>query len=300
MPPPAPSQNETPPAGNAAADRITQFALLAGKGEYPLLLARSARRQGVQRIVAVAFRRETDRAIAGLADETHWVYLGQLQALLDAFRKTGIRHVVMAGQITPTHLFNLRLDRAALAMLARLPERNAHTIFGAFCDELKGIGMELLPASQFMEDTMPAAGLIANRPPTTGEEADIALGIRVAKATSGIEIGQTVVVKQGTILAVEAFEGTDEAIRRAARLGGAGIVVVKVAKRGHDMRFDIPVIGLRTLMTLRKARAAVLAVEAGRTILLNREELVRQADRMNLCFTAVPTGDSTSPSTPGS
>lgn len=275
---------------SAVTPAIDALAILAGKGDYPLILARSARRQGVKRLVAVAFRRETDRSIARLVDEVHWVYLGQLQPLLDAFRRTGIRHAVMAGQITPTHLFNLRFDRAALSLLGRLKERNAHTIFGAFCDELKGIGLDLLPACQFMEDAMPTAGLIASRPPTPEENADIALGIEVAKATSGIEIGQTVVVKRGTILAVEAFEGTDEAIRRAARLGGPGAVVVKVAKRGHDMRFDIPVIGERTLKTLRKAKAAVLAVEAGRTILLNREALARQADSMNLCFTAVATG----------
>jgi hypothetical protein len=177
-------------------------------------------------------------------------------------------------------------------MLGRLRERNAHTIFGAFCDELKGIGLQLLPAHLFMESAMPPVGLIANRPPSPEEEADINLGIQVAKTTSGIEVGQTVVVKQGTILAVEAFEGTDEAILRAGRLGGPGIVVVKVAKRGHDMRFDIPVIGTRTLKTVRKVKAGVLAVEAGRTILLQREALIRLADRMNLCFTAVATEES--------
>jgi len=274
------------------ASDIGELAILAGKGDYPLLLAQSARQQGVKRIVAIAFRHETQRAIARHVDQVHWVYLGQLQSLLDAFKATGIRHAVMAGQITPTHLFSLRLDRAALTMLGRLRERNAHTIFGAFCDELKGIGLQLLPAYLFMESAMPPTGLIASRPPTPGETADIQLGIQVAKTTSGIEIGQTVVVKEGTILAVEAFEGTDEAIRRAARLGGPGIVVVKVAKRGHDMRFDIPVIGTRTLKTLRQTKAAVLAVEAGRTILLEREELIRQANRMNLCLTAVATEDS--------
>ena len=139
---------------------------------------------------------------------------------------------------------------------------------------------------------MPAAGPIAGRAPTGDEWADIALGLRVAKTTSGIEIGQTVVLKQGTILAVEAFEGTDEAIGRGGRLGGPGVVVVKVAKRGHDMRFDIPVIGLRTLKSLRKARAAVLAVEARRTILLEREALVREAARQNLAIVAVETEDS--------
>jgi DUF1009 family protein len=142
-----------------------------------------------------------------------------------------------------------------------------------------------------MESAMPPPGPIAGRSPTTSEQADIELGLRVAKITSGIEIGQTVVLKEGTILAVEAFEGTDAAIRRAGRLGGRGTVVVKVAKQGHDMRFDIPVIGLRTLKALRKAGVAVLAVEARRTILLERDRLVAEANRIGLSFLAVETQD---------
>ena len=145
---------------------------------------------------------------------------------------------------------------------------------------------------------MPPAGLIAGREPTEAERGDITLGLAVAKTTSGIEIGQTVVVKQGTILAVEAFEGTDETIVRGGRLGGAGAVVIKVAKRGHDMRFDIPVVGLRTLKSLRKARAAVLAMEARRTILLDREAVAREAARLGLSIIAVETADS-SPSEVG-
>ena len=274
------------------APPVAELVLIAGKGDYPLLLARSARAQGVRRIVAIAFRHETSREIQGCADEVRWIYLGQLQAVYDAFRDTAIRHAVMAGQITPTHLFSLRFDRAALALLGRLKERNAHSIFGALCDELKAQGVELLPAYLFMEAAMPPAGLIAGREPTDSERGDIALGLAVAKTTSGIEIGQTVVVKQGTILAVEAFEGTDETIVRGGRLGGPGAVVIKVAKRGHDMRFDIPVIGLRTLKSLRKARAAVLAVEARRTILLDREALAREATRLNLSIVAVETEDS--------
>ena len=269
---------------------IRELGLIAGKGAYPLLLAQSARQQGVQRIVAVAFRRETSREIARYVDELHWVYLGQLQPLLDRLRASGVRQAVMAGQITPTHLFNVRFDKALLALLSRLRERNAHSIFGAFGDELKALGIELLPAHLFMEAAMPAAGPIGGRAPTDAEWQDIQLGLQVAKVTSGIEIGQTVVVKRGTILAVEAFEGTDEAIARAGRLGGPGAVVVKVAKQGHDMRFDIPVIGARTLRSLRKARAAVLAVEAGRTILLEREALAAEADRMGLSMVAVESG----------
>lgn len=274
-----------------ATPPVSELVLIAGKGDYPLLLARSARQQGVRRVVALAFRHETSREIERCADEVRWIYLGQMQAVFDAFRDTGIRHAVMAGQITPTHLFSLRFDRTALNLLGRLKERNAHTIFGAVCDDLRAQGVELLPAHQFMESAMPVAGPIAGREPSESERTDITLGLRVAKVTSGIEIGQTVVVKQGTILAVEAFEGTDEAILRGGRLGGGGAVVVKVAKRGHDMRFDIPVIGMRTLKSLRKAKVAVLAVEARRTILLEREALAREAARMGLSILAVETED---------
>jgi DUF1009 family protein len=138
---------------------------------------------------------------------------------------------------------------------------------------------------------MAEEGVLSQRKPSEQEENDIELGIRLAKTTSGLDIGQTVVVKQGTILAIEAFEGTNEAIARAARLGGAGIVVVKVAKIGHDMRFDIPVIGLHTMRLLKKMRAAVLAIEAGRAILLERDKVIKAADAIGLCLVAVKLKD---------
>ncbi len=268
-------------------DQSEQLGLIAGRGAYPLLLAESAKKQGVRRLVAVAFRGETERTIERLADEVHWLNVGQLNALLDILRASGVTRAVMAGQITPANLFRVRLDRRALALLARLRVRNAETIFGAIGDELKSAGVELLPASRFMESAMPAPGLLARRAPTPEERADIELGCKVAKTTSGLDIGQTVIVKRGTILAVEAFEGTDETILRAGRLGGAGAVVVKTAKRGHDMRFDIPVVGLQTLKALRKIKAAALAVEAGRTILLERGKMSAEADRLGLAFLAV-------------
>ena len=260
--------------------------VIAGRGSYPWQLARSAHAQGVKRVVAFAFKRETEWAIERQADEVVWLHLGSLQALLDAVKAKGITRIAMAGQITPTRLFSLRLDAKALAILRTLKTRNAHTIFGAIADELRGIGAELLPAYQFMETEMPAAGPLGRRAPDGREQADIRLGAQAAKVTSGLEIGQTVVVKEGTILAVEGFEGTDETIRRAGRLGGAGAVVVKVAKRGHDMRFDIPIIGLRTFRMLKKAKVSCLAVEAKRTILLEREKLVAEADRLGIAFVA--------------
>ena len=260
--------------------------VIAGRGSYPWQLARSAHAQGVRRVVAFAFKGETERVISKYADDVVWLHLGSLQALLDAVQAQGVSKVVMAGQITPTRLFTLRLDAKALAILRTLKTKNAHTIFGAIGDELRAIGAELLPAYRFMETEMPDVGVLGRRAPDAREQADVRLGARVAKVTSGLEIGQTVAVKDGTVLAVEGFEGTDETILRAGRLGGAGAVVVKVAKLGHDMRFDIPIVGLRTFRMLRKAKISCLAVEAKRTILLEREKLVAEADRLGIAFVA--------------
>lgn len=268
--------------------------IIAGRGAYPRVLAESARQQGVRRLAAVAFKRETDSVIEKVCDEVRWVHIGQLQAMLDAMASFNIPRAVMAGQIKPSHLFNLRPDRRMIDLLARLKERNAETIFGAVGHELQSIGIELLQASTFMESAMPVAGQIGRIVPTATQWDDIRLGLRVAKSTSGLDIGQTVVVKEGTILAVEAFEGTDEAIIRGGELGGKGSVIVKVAKRGHDMRFDIPVIGERTFKSIKKSGASVLAVEAGKSILLEREKLIELADRAGVAFLAVSLDEATS------
>ncbi len=262
------------------------LAVIAGKGVYPRLLAESARRQGVRRLFAVAFKKETDKSLAKLFDDVAWINMGQLQRMREVLRESGIRHVVMVGLIKPTHLFRALPDAELRALLAGLRLRNAQTIFGAIGDLLKADGFAVLPASTFMEMHMPAAGLLTRRGPTPVETSDIELGLDVARQTSDLDIGQTVVVKQGTILAVEAFEGTDETLRRAGRLGGAGAVIVKLAKKGHDMRFDIPVIGAHTIKVMRKIQAAALAVEAGRCILLERERILEEADRNGLCITA--------------
>ncbi|MBU4212494.1 MAG: UDP-2,3-diacylglucosamine diphosphatase LpxI [Kiritimatiellae bacterium] len=268
-----------------------KLGIIAGRGAYPRLLAEGARKQGVRQVVAVAFRGETDPGIEKAADQVVWLHVGQLEAMLEAFHKHGISQAVMAGQIAPSNLFHVRLDARALAILARLKDRNARTIFGAIGDELKSIGVELLPAYRFMEDTMPAPGLLSRRAPTERERQDIELGLQAAKATSALEIGQTVVVKEGVILAVEAFEGTDETMLRAGKLGGAGAVVVKVARQGHDMRYDIPVVGLHTLAVLKKIKATVLVIEAHKTILLEREQIIEEADKQNLAFIAVEVED---------
>lgn len=266
---------------------ITKLGLIAGKGAYPLELAACARAGGVARVVAVAFKGETSRALVGLVDEVRWLYVGQLQRMLDALQEMGVSDVVMAGQITPSNLFRVRPDKPMLDLLRALPRKNADTIFGALGDRLADKNITLHPAHLFMEPAMPGVEQLAGPELTEIQQADVAFGQQIAHETSRLEIGQTVIVKEGTVLAVEAFEGTDAAIRRAGRLGGPGAVVVKVARRGHDMRFDIPVVGLHTLKSMSKAKAAVLAVEAGRAILLEREKLIADAVRRNLRLTSI-------------
>jgi DUF1009 family protein len=262
--------------------------LIAGQARYPLLLAKAARAQGVKRIVAIAFRGETRREIEQVADEVIWLRVGQLSPFLEALRKSEAKHVVMAGQISPKVLFFFRMDKALLDLLKGLPSKTAHTIFGAITREIEGCGLELLPASSFMQDFMPQAGTLTTRVPDERELRDVEIGRQVIKDTSHLDIGQTVVVKEGMILAVEAFEGTDRAIQRGGKLGGKGSVVVKVPKVGHDMRFDIPVVGLRTLKSLKKAGASCLAIEAGGAIFLEREVIVARADQLGLAIVVLP------------
>jgi DUF1009 family protein len=256
--------------------------LIAGRDDYPLLLARAARARGVKRIVAVAFKGETSREIAQVADEVIWLRFGSLRELLDALKRSGAHHAVMAGQISPKNLFCVRIDKALVDLLKSIPVKNAHTIFGRLIAEIEKTGIKILSASSFMQDYMPASGLLTVRAPAARELNDIAIGRRVIKETSHLDIGQTVVVKEGMILAVEAFEGTNKAIQRGGKLGGRGAVVVKVPKVGHDMRFDIPVIGKWTIKSLKKAKASCLAIEAGGAILLNKDELIAHADAMGL------------------
>jgi len=266
------------------------LALIAGRADYPLLLARAARARGVKRIIAIAFKGETRRDIEKVADEVIWLHVG-LGPMLDVLKQCGARHAVMAGQIKPSNIFRLGLDKALLDLLKSLPVKNAHTVLGGITAEIEKAGVQLLPASSFMQDYMPAAGLLTIRAPDARELNDIQIGRRVIKDTSHLDIGQTVVVKEGMILAVEAFEGTNKAIQRGGKLGGRGAVVIKVPKVGHDMRFDIPIIGKWTLKSLKKAKATCLAIEAGGAILLHKDELIAQADAMNLAVLVLEAQD---------
>lgn len=260
--------------------------IIAGNGVYPRLLADAARRAGVKRIVAAAFTDETDNRLADKVDEIHWMRVGQLGKLIGHFRDAGVREAIMAGQIAPKNLFDLRPDLKTLLLLARLKRRNAESIFAAIGDELLRAGITLLPATSFLEDYLAPRGLIAGRKMSRREEDDVALGFEIAQEVSRLDIGQTVVVRNGTVLAVEGFEGTNEAIKRGGSLGGKNAVMVKVAKPNQDMRFDVPVIGVATVEVAAGANLRVIAVEAGRTLLLEKEALIEAAARANISIVA--------------
>ena len=201
--------------------------IIAGNGAYPLLVARAARQSGVPAIHVAAFENETQPELANEADSIEWMRVGQLGRLLKYFAGAGVRQAIMAGQIAPKNLFDLRPDFKVLIVLSTLKRRNAETLFGALADELAKIGIDLLPATTYLEDSLANEGLIAGPKPKKRFVDDIAFGFEIAKEISKLDIGQTVVVRNGTVLAVEAFEGTNEAIRRGATLGKKGVTVVK-------------------------------------------------------------------------
>src|SRR6266404_1932685 len=247
--------------------------IIAGNGVYPRQLADAARKAGVRKIIAAAFSDETDPALAPHVDLIEWMRVGQLSRLLKFFREQEIRHAVMAGQIAPKNLFDLRPDWKALLVLAKLKQRNAESIFAAIANELAKVDVDLLPATSFLEDCLAEKGLIVGPKLSRREEKDVDLGWKIAKEIARLDIGQTVLVKNGTVLAVEAFEGTNDAIKRGGALGRGGAVMVKVSKPGQDLRFDVPVVGPITVETCREAGVRAIGVEAGKTIVLERERV---------------------------
>lgn len=263
--------------------------IIAGNRSLPLLFAQEARRQGVKRLVAVAFDGETDPALASLVDEIVWIKVGQLSKMINAFTSRGVKHCVMTGQIAPKNLFEIRPDLRGLTLLLRLREKNAHTVFGAIADELKKDGVDLVEATPWFKPLMPGAGFRLGPKLSDAQRADVEFGYRLAKEISRLEIGQTVLVKEGTVLAVEAFEGTDRCLARGGELAGSagGAVAVKVAKERHDMRFDIPCLGPKTLETCAAARISVLAFEAGRSLVLEQETCEHIATKHKIAVTTV-------------
>lgn len=260
--------------------------IIAGNGVYPRELADAARKAGVKRIVAAAFTGETDPSLEQHVDLVEWMRVGQLSRLLKFFQAHQIKSAIMAGQIAPKNLFDLRPDWKALLLLARLKQRNAESIFTAIAGELAAIGIELLPATSFLDDYLAPAGLIAGPALSRREEEDVDLGWKTAKEIARLDVGQTVIVKNGTVLAVEGFEGTNEAIKRGGALARDGAVMIKVSKPDQDMRFDVPVIGVETIRVASEAKIRVIALEAARTLLLERDAIVDLAGEAGISIIA--------------
>mgnify|MGYP003340448185 CR=1 FL=1 len=247
--------------------------MIAGSKRLPFVFADEARRKG-RKLVAVAFEGETDPALAGAVDDVAWVKVGQLGRMIDALKERGVRECVMLGQLAPSNLFNIRPDLRGMKLLLRVKERNAHSLFGAVADELASDGIRLVDPLPYLGPWMPGAGHVAGPTPSALQMEDVAFGFRIAREVARLDIGQSVVVKEGTVLAVEGFEGTDACLERGGGLAGksGGAVAIKLAKRGHDVRFDLPCVGPRTVETCARAGIRVLAFEATMTVLLDRPE----------------------------
>ncbi len=272
--------------------RMETIGLIAGNGAYPLHTARAARRKGVKKIVVVAFHGETDPAVAEVADCVEWVRVGQLNRLIQVFLDEGVTRALMVGQIAPKNLFrDVRLDLRMAGLLARLKERNAESIFGAIGDELAREGIELLDARTFLEEWLAPAGHFAGPPPSEPVLEDIRFGVRIVRGIAAMDIGQSVVVKKGTVLAVEALEGTDETIRRGGRLGRGKVVVVKASKPSQDMRFDVPVVGEKTLEVAREAGVSAIGVEARSTLILDRPRVEERARKLGVSLVGWEVGE---------
>jgi len=247
--------------------------IIAGNGVYPETFVRAARIQEPSaRLVVVAFENETRPDLEPQVDAFQWFRVGQLSKLIKFFLKEGVREAVMMGQISPNNLFELRPDLRILMMLARVKKRNAETLFGAIAGEMAKDGITLLPATTFLEDHLPPAGHVTGPMIKPRALEDLVYGFSIAKQTSALDIGQSVVVRHGTILAVEAFEGTNACIRRGGELGkNKDAVLVKVSKPNQDFRFDVPVSGPQTIENCAAAGLIAIGIEAGKTLLLEKE-----------------------------
>lgn len=263
--------------------------LVAGDGVYPEYIVRGARRHAPHmRIVAVGFKGETNPAVIPLCDEYREFSVGQLSKPFSFLKKHGVADVIMAGGINPKNILSLRPDLRALAVLMRMPEKNADSLLGAVVSEAEKEGFNILPATTYMEEHMPQAGHIAGPKPTPEQWEDAAFGMQTAKEISRLHIGQSVVVHRGTVVAVEAIEGTNNCIRRGGQLsGGKPVTLAKVARQGHDMRFDIPTVGPTTIEVCAEYGLRQIALEAGKTILLERDRVAELCKKHKISLHAV-------------
>ncbi|NUP89591.1 MAG: LpxI family protein [Candidatus Sumerlaeia bacterium] len=268
--------------------RPGRLGLIAGQGNFPLLLAEAARRRNVE-VVAFAVKKLTSPRIEELAARVHWLALGQLQRAIDLFHEEGLRYAVMAGRVPVTQIFKLHtLDRRALKIITSLKSKQADSILGRVVEEFAAENIEFIDSAHYLSDLLPQRGLLTNhRRPTDQEMADVEFAQGLAKSVAGLDIGQTVVVKSGAVVAVEAMEGTDQTILRAGEVAGPGTVVVKVSKPKQDRRFDVPIVGITTIKHLVRARCAVLAMSAGETLFFDQEEAIKMAEENDICLLAI-------------
>jgi len=277
--------------------RIDRLLVVAGAGCYPRLIVEGARRAGVTRVDVVAVRGSCERATRAAADFARPLAAGECDLGIAWAATQDYDGVILAGQVSPMSLFRGKFDATVLRWLKEMPVKNAHTIFGKLVEECERAGLRVLPASLYLDGNLPGEGVLTKRGLTPTERDDVARGMEVAADVGRHDVGQTVLVKSGMVLAVEAFEGTNAAIRRAGRLG-RGSVLFKAAREGHDMRFDIPVVGLKTLKTMRRAGVTALAFQAGRLIMLDREEVVQFADRHGIAVVGIRTNLPSAPLRP--
>jgi len=263
------------------------WGLIAGNGRFPFLVLEGARSQGIDMAV-IAIKEEADPELARQAQRVHWVSLGELSKAIDLLHQEGVAQAVMAGQVKHNKIFSsIRPDWKLAKLLFALPRKNTDSLIGAVAKVLEAEGIRLVDSTLFLKPLLPDAGVLTRRAPTEDEAEDIAYGFKVARHIAGMDIGQTVVISGQACVAVEAMEGTDETISRAARIAsGKPLVVVKVSKPKQDMRFDVPVVGLPTVVTMKAAGATALAVDAGRTLFFDRAALIAAADEAGIAIEA--------------
>jgi UDP-2,3-diacylglucosamine hydrolase len=270
-----------------ATSNTRGWGLIAGNGRFPFLVLEGARSQGIEMAV-IALKEEASPELEKSADRLHWVSLGELSKAIDLMHKEGVTQAVMAGQVKHNKIFSaIRPDWKLAKLLFSLPRKSTDALIGGIARVLQDEGIQLVDSTVFLKPLLPEPGVLTRRAPNEQESADIAYGQSVARQIAAMDIGQTVVISDQACIAVEAMEGTDETIARAARIaGGKPLVVVKVSKPRQDMRFDVPVVGLPTIEQMKSSRATALAVDAGRTLLFDRQKLIEQADAADIAIQA--------------
>lgn len=264
-----------------------KLGLIAGNGKFPFMVVEGAHRSGTEVAVA-AIREETDPQIEQLADRCTWVGIGQLGRMIRFFKDEGVEKAIMAGQVKHAQIFSRAVpDVRMLKVLLKLPRRNTDSLIGAIASELQSEGIELIDSTFFLQDYLPETGSLTRRQPDNREREDIAYGLEIAREIARLDLGQTIVVRAKACVAIEAMEGTDETIRRAGTLAHGRLTVVKIAKPDQDMRFDVPVVGVPTIEAMLSAGATCLCITAGKTLMFDRDEMIKLANEKKITIVAV-------------